>query len=113
MDGIPLPEAVPPTGPSPEDVHVLFQPPSQEGAAPIRKKGSVDGDGVETLWPPPPPPPPHHGYNYGQMGMVPPGYMMPPVPPVDYQAYYAQYYQVGHQPVNQNILYLSCEKPRS
>ena len=89
MEGIPLPdEAKPP----PEDVHVLFQPPSQEPAAPIRKKGSVDGDGVETLWPPPPP---HMGYNYGHMGAMPPGYMMPPMPTVDYQAYYAQYYQVS------------------
>ena len=97
MDGIPLPEAVPPAGPSPEDVHVLFQPPShpgkEEAAGPVRKKGSVDGDGVETLWPPPPPPP-HLGYSYQHQHMMPPGYMMPPMPAMDYSAYYAQYYQV-------------------
>ena len=94
MDGIPMPDEAGPPYPSPEDVHVLFQPPSQEVAGQVRKKGSVDGDGVETLWPPPPPPPPHLGYNYQHPHMVPPGYMMPPMPAVDYSAYYAQYYQV-------------------
>ena len=106
MDGIPLPDEVPPAGPPPEDVHVLFQPPSQAGkeeaAGPVRKKGSVDGDGVETLWPPPPPPP-HLGYNYQHQPqhqhqqLVPPGYLMPPMPAVDYGAYYAQYYQVDSE----------------
>merc|ERR1719192_796663 len=31
------------------------------------------------------------------MGAMPPGYMMPPMPTVDYQAYYAQYYQQQQQ----------------
>ena len=95
MDGIPMPDEAGPPYPSPEDVHVLFQPPSQEVAGQVRKKGSVDTDGVETLWPPPPPPP-HMGYNYGQMGAMAPGYMMAPGQAMDYHSYYAQYYQVIH-----------------
>ena len=59
---------------------VVFQPPMpQDEVGPVRKKGSVDGDGVETLWPshghhgPPQPPPPATGF----------GYVPPPPPPMD------------------------------
>ena len=59
----------------------------QDEVGPVRKKGSVDGDGVETLWPshghhgPPQPPPPAPGPGFGYVPPPPPPMDAAPVPP--------------------------------